>query len=330
MSTKGKIVTAIIVILILSGIGFVFAFWAYPKVIKPYLNKNSTVVEVTEYPNGLISTSREWVFSPDNFKGVISEVANNETAGTRSVPMLLADNMYFYVPIPDGDYEWDYGKTLWMLDGSVRVRVMGGVSDITLAKFAGIDNPRNLGSNDSYLIASPEDKEGVKSIAAIIKNTSYAIVVDIYSDVKGYFNRVVSDIDKGLSKQVHAKNSSYAQLDNTLRYESLPADNGKYQPTVKFDKLSLKLDSYLFKEGSMYAIGVTQNFSKVVRDYTAFFEVMSGAKIYNYYNDDKIFYATGGEYSIGIVQYNSNSSILLIGRGLEARTNILSILKGLS
>ena len=331
MRSKLRIILKLIVVLIIvSLIGAGVYFFIYPKFIKPWLDKRGQVVEEIKYDDGTISTKRKWVFSPYKSKEVINEEPSIDgEVVTKKIPMLVADNMYFFVPVPEGDYEWDFGRTLWMIDGTVRVRIIGSSTVEELDRIAGIDNPRVKSEEDTKVIMSPVDKEGVKTIATVIPRTSYAVVVDIYKDIPGYFDIVHTSILRGIQSQQWAKNPTYMNNVNAVKLDEIPATVSDIRPTVSFNNLSMSLDSYLFRDGSLYITGVTEKFTKVKRDYAAFFEVMSGGVLDSYYDTNRILYGTRNEYTIGVINYNSNSAIVLLGRGEEARVNILSIIRGI-
>lgn len=331
MGSKLKIILKLVVALIVvSIIGASVYFIVYPKFIKPWLDKRGQIVEEIKYDDGTVSTKRKWIFSPYKSKDIINEEPSTDgEIVTRKIPMLVADNMYFLVPVPEGDYEWDFGRTLWMIDGSVRVRVIGGSTEEELDKIAGIDNPRIDSISSTKVLRSPIDKEGVKTIATIIPRTSYAVVVDLYKDIPGYFNVVYNSILSGVKNPQVVKNTSYLNEETSTKLDSLPSIVSNIKPTVTFNNLSMSLDSYLFRDGSLYITGVTEKFARVKRDYSAFFEVMSGGVLDSYYDTNRVLYGTRNEYTIGVINYNSNSTIVLLGRGEEAIVNILSIIRGI-
>lgn len=54
--------------------------------------------------------------------------------------------------------------------------------------------------------------------------------------------------------------------------------------------------------------------------------VYAGAPIDEMYEDENIVYAKAGDWYVGMVRHNTNTTIVFIGSGEEAKCNIVSLI----
>ena len=269
--------------------------------------KEYETIIVNKDSNGKLYTERQWEWKPVEFKDTINYVSTTEVS-KRVVTLHVNECTFIDVTVPDTDVINDYGKTIWAIDGSYTVRIIGNATKDTLSKLAGIDNPIIEGNS----ISSPVDKEGKKTVAKLIGD--YCVVADIYVGDSNYSIIRDSLFNQELSTYEH-NNSSYkfniTELSNLIY-------NGNYCPQIEIREISLSSKRNLFEKGFLWNQSNMIPLYKAERQYIAKLEKLAECSVEEFYTDGGILYAKAGDYYLGLVSYNTNTTISLLGQGDEA------------
>lgn len=326
-----KIIILLLSLILVIGLGC-GGYWLFTHRSTDGNNK----IKITSYDDdGTISTERDWEFVPykgdEEIKSSIVYDANyRDVNQVRDVPMYIASNTKVNLSIPAGiEYEWDYGKTLYALNGEFKVKIVTAMDDSDLLAKAGIDNPKTVDGTSDVFITNDSTK-GPKTICTFIGKTSYGIIADIYKDTNDALNIIGNSLIE-LSKKGLYNNSILLSMRNDVeKVNALPEIDGelaKYKSSISVDGLYMQLYSKRYEDGNIYSMTVTNPIQLCIRDYVDILEIMSGHKISSYYQDTKIFYSESDEYSLGLIKISNNATTVLIGKGIECRANILKVLK---
>lgn len=275
------------------------------------------LIKVYEYTtdDNLIYTEAEWDWNIYENRDII-KYEENVFIPTKTVVMNLDNTTFYDVVIPDKSYIYDFGKTIWAEDGTFVIRVVGGGELGNLSALAGIDNAISI---NQLTLVSPESIKGRRTIVTLVDD--YAIIADVYGSNEDY--SVIRDSLASNHKSYEIEYIPYA--DNYVNLSSI-SYSGKYAPQIIIDDISIKQDRYLFKDGLLWTSFMTEPFYKVRDIYLAKLVSSSGGVVNEIYDDNHILFARSGDYYIGIISYNVNTCIVMIGQGEEAYCNIVSII----
>lgn len=269
--------------------------------------------KVYQDEDGHIYTESRWEWHPIESKEVISYIPNTSVK-TRTLHLLLHDSTYYDITVPDIPYIYDYGKTIWAVDGSYMVRIMGDADIYNLASLAGIDNGENI---NQYTLRNVDGKKGARTLATLIGD--YVIIVNVYQGDENYsvlYDSIANNRETyEISEVPYAK--SLKQLQN-VSYE------GKYAQSITADGNSLVLGQQRFQEGSLRWRNVTEKFDDACNTYLIQLSQFSETGlIEEVYRTDNVLYARSGSYYLLIVNKTSNMCFLMLGCGEEANCNIV-------
>ena len=280
---------------------------------KEVLNEQKVFVYTTD--EGYKYTEAVWDWKPAEFKKLINYV-DTSAEEKQTVTLHLEEDTYYDVTIPMKDYIYDYGKTIWAVDGSYMIRVVSGATLDNLSSLAGIDNGLAL---NQTTICTQDNRKGQKTIATLIDD--FAVIANVY-----YGDDVYSIIRDSLGSGVQSyvlDEVSYA--DDYVELEKL-SYTGKFVGQVVFQEINLEQKKYMFADGVLWCSSVFEPLYKTQDDYLKRLYTASGQGIDETYYADGMFYAKSGNYYLGLVSYNSNTTIVLLGDGEETKCNIISIM----
>jgi uncharacterized protein YxeA len=309
-----KVFTVIgVILMVVLTVAVAVGVLVYTGVIgKETLNKESVYIYTTE--DGCKYTEAEWDWKPVEYKKLINYVDTTGVA-TQTISLYLEDDVYYNVTVPVTDYIYDYGKTVWAVDGSYMIRVISGASLDNLSSLAGIDNGQAL---NQTTLCTQDSRKGQKTIVTLID--SYAIIANVY-----YGDDTYSIIRNSLSSE----NSSYvfdvSYADDYVELEKL-SYVGEYVGQVVFQDVSLEQQKYMFADGVLWSSSVFEPLYKTKELYLERICAASGQGIDETYSTDGMFYAKSGNYYLGLVSYNSNTTIVFLGDGEETKCNIISVM----
>lgn len=303
---------AIIGIVIVAVIG---VFVLFKTGIINFKSLDSVYVYTHETEDGKLYTEREWVWTPiesdEQMKFIDTSKFDKQT-----ITVSLSSDSFYNITVPNKNYIYDFGKTIWAEDGSYTIRVIADCDIDNLAKLAGIDNPKTI---NQLTLCSQDEVKGMKVVATLVDD--YAIVANIYSGNDNY-----SIIRESLASGATSyKYDEIQYMDNYVKLREI-SYNGKYVPQVEFQEVDLSWNRYLFAEGELYVQSVYVNKYEAEEEYLRKLMAMSGMHISTIYRDNAYTYASSGDCYVGLVSYNANTTIALIGRGEEAKCNIVSIM----
>ena len=306
----------LLVLAVVLTLGFVvFALWYLGILDFNKVKPGNVAIMKDDY--GRTYTERRWYWKPKEYRGMVTYLPDSSGLLTTSVPLLLHDDTYYNVEIPaDSEYIWDMGKSIFAEDGSWQVKVVGNATLDNISSLAGVDQSEALTRN---VLQSPTSKKGSKTVATVIDGCG--IICTIYEGDAAYTIMRNSLVSNQSPYEIDS-----VQYADEIRYINTLSYSGQYVAQVQYTEVNLSIDEYLFADGSLYVLSDLENIKATRERYLKQLNVMSGAKIESLYDKDGIVYAQAGDCFIGLISYNSNTTIVAIGQGEEARCNILSLL----
>lgn len=304
-----------IVFAIIGVIGFSVFVLIYTGVLS---KKDLDTIDVYTYytDTGLKYTEAEWSWAPIENKDTI-HYTETITCGIIPVALNLDSNIFYNVTIPDVPIVYDFGKTIYAEDGSFMVRVIGDVNINNLSATAGIDNGTPV---NQITIVNSDDTKGMRVIATLVDGS--AIIATVYEGDEYY--SILRDSLASNHDTYTVDNIPYSeqcQYLDTLKYE------GSFAPQVIVGDITLAIKRYLFEDGYVWTQTSLDPYYKTKQIYLAKLNVISGQVIDTYYEDDTALFAKAGDFYLGVVNHNTNTSIVLIGKGEEAYCNIVSVIQ---
>ncbi len=277
------------------------------------LNKQDVYVYTTN--DGHTYTEARWNWKPVEFKKLIN-YTDTSSLPKVTVALHLDGDMYYDISLPNDEYIYDYGKTIWAIDGSYMVRVISGASMDTLSSVAGIGNGLAL---NQTTICTQDKVKGMKTIATLIG--SYAVVANVYYGDEAW--SILRDSLSNGSTSYVIDDISYA--DGYVELKEL-SYTGKYVGQVVFQNVDLTQHKYMFEGGVLWVSSTFDKLVDVKNTYLKRLIAASGGSIEETYSANGMFYAKSGSYYLGLIAYNANTTIVLFGDGEETKCNIITIM----
>lgn len=304
-----------IVLAIIGTIAFTVFVLLYTGVIS---TKEIDKIDVYTYytEDGLKYTEAEWSWLPIESKQKI-HYTETITCGTASIALNLDSNIFYDVTIPDVPIVYDFGKTIYAEDGSFMVRVIGDVNLNNLSATAGIDNGTAV---NQITIVNSDETKGRRIIATLVEDS--AVIATVYENDEYY--SILRDSLASNHDTYEVTGISYSENCNyldTLSYQ------GVFVPQVVMGDINLEIKRYLFEDGYVWTQTSLEPYYRSKQIYLAKLAVISGLAVDTYYEDDAALFAKAGDYYLGVINYNTNTSIVLIGKGEEAYCNIVSVIQ---
>lgn len=310
---KNKIIIAV---LILVAIGVVLGVLTYTGVFdREDVSENKVLVQTDD--RGRQYTSRQYSWKPLEYRKQILLVPDTSRISKQTVSVNLHDNVYYDIKVPtETSYFCDYGKTVFADDGSWQIRVLSEATLDNIGQLAGIVDGDSLSSN---VIQTKYENKGAKSIATIFDG--YAVVCTVYQGDAAY-----TIMRNSLVENQNPYTVDTPTYSNELnRMESLSYD-GSYVAQVKYNKNDISLEQWYFADGNMYISTDLRAFADITDIYLIKLCKESRSSIDSIYQSGGVLYATAGDYQLGLITYNSNTTIVMFGKGEESRCNVLSYL----
>lgn len=276
---------------------------------------NGQDVYVYTTSDGHTYTEAVWNWSPVEYKKVINYVDTSQVQKL-TVSLHLDGDVYYDITLPVSEYIYDYGKTIWAIDGSYMIRVISDATMDNLSSIAGVDNGLAL---NKTTICTMDKSRGVKTIATLID--SYAIVANVYYGDETW--SILRDALSNGSTSYAVDRVSYA--DDYVELKEL-SYSGKYVGQIVFQDVDLKQKKYMFADGVLWVSSTFSNIMDVKDTYLKRLTTSSGCGVEETYNTGGMFYAKSGDYYLGLISYNSNTTIVLFGNGEETKCNIITIM----
>lgn len=308
----------LIIIGIIFGVLAVGAFTVFVLVYTGVISEKQ-LDDVKVYTNynedGLMYTESEWDWLPMNNKNII-QYEENVNIPTTTVALCIDSDTFYDVTIPDVPYFYDFGKTIWAGDGSFRIKVINDMETSDISAVAGIDNGTNV---NRLTIVNDEKTKGRRVIATLVDDA--AIIAEVFSTNEHY----------SVLRDSLASNHNSYKVDVSIYTQNCPRINkityeGKYCPQVVYSNISLTSDRYLFADGYVWTQSIVEPYYVAKDKWLAKLITSSGGGIDEMYEDGNVMFARSGDYYAGAVKYNTNTSIVLIGKGEEAYCNIVSVI----
>lgn len=307
----GCILVVILTVAIVIGVLFYTG-----KFDKDILSQQNVYVYTTE--SGLKYTEAKWDWRPAEFKDIINYVDTSEL-GTQKVTLHLEGNNFCDVSIPLNEYVYDYGKTIWAVDGSYMVRVIGDASLDTLSSLAGIDDGVAL---NQTTICTADGKKGQRTITTLVDD--FAIIANVYYGDENY--SILRDSLVELNESYIIEDVEYS--DDYVELERI-SYSGQFVSQVIFQDITMEQKKYIFEKGVLWCSYIFDDLDDIKNEYLCRLCAMSGEKIEETYTVDGMFYAKSGDFYLGLISYNSNTTIVMLGDGDESKCNIVSTIHNL-
>lgn len=302
VSILGLAVTITVVLAVLYYTGVISSDVVEPKSVSVY-----------EDESGLKYTEASWDWKPTESGKVIS-YHESVTAPTTQVILELANCSFYKMTIPDVPYIYDFGKTVWAVDGSFMIRVIGGADMSNLSAIAGIDNGENM---NQFTIRNKDGVKGQRVLATLIGDT--AIVVNVYEGDNNF-----SILLNSISENRDVLEIEEVPFARSLKELDSISYSGEFTHSVRVSDVSLYQNKYLFESGCLWSQGVVKSFNDTCRDYmiklTAFSKT---GLIEEMYNNGRVLYAKSGDYHLAVIAQNSNTCLVIVGQGDEAKCNVI-------
>ena len=306
-------ITICIIMLLLTIVTLVFALFKVGVIEFRGIDPPSVYTYTDDM--GRIYTERVWDWEPAKSKEVMeyTDVTNLEK---QYVTLSLSPGSFYDIELPIGNYIYDYGKTIYAEDGSYLIRVIADCTLDNLSAIAGLDNGINI---DNVTLCSPDETKGTKIICTIVDD--YAIIANVYAGDENYSIIRDSLVNKGTYSIAGIdKAEDFIELDK-ISY------SGKYVAQVVFQSIDLSWNKYLFDEGELVTSVSYAPMSTTYDEYLGKLMAFSRSSVSELYKSDSMCYASAGEYELGLLKYNDNTTIVLFGHGEEAKCNIVSIMQ---
>ncbi len=311
-------------ILIGVGVGVVFA-GIVASVATFLLNykrpADTKKVDINYTENGLKYTHKDYIVPM--MSGSTQKIKLMETCkfSPNTITLNLEDNKFIDVKIPDDIDHMADTKTVYATNGEYSLVLVKNNGNAELSNLAGILKPASTSSG-----AITDMKEsGYRTVAYLIPETQYALIANVSSnsDVYTFFCNYLGTCNE--VKEIHEPE----WVENVNQLDSL-SYTGIFAPSIDMQKISIEQKRFLFEEGYLTYQSMPLNIKDVKKDSLITVNVQSGLSIDTYYENNGIVYASASDNCLGLFSYNSNTTIILTGKGEEAKCNIISILSALN
>lgn len=308
-----KVIISILVILItLAVVGFALI---YTGVIDLHKIDKASIYTHTE-ANGKVRTTREWQWRAAKTTATIQYVDTSRLE-KQTVSVNIDGVDYYNIDVPVGNYIYDYGKTIWAEDGSYLIRVLSGCTMDNLSLMAGIDEGEAL---DQITLTSKEKKKTARTLCKLVDDDT-AVVINVYEGSETY--SIIRDSLVNNTEMIHKDTIEYA--DNYKQLDKITY-SGQFVPQVVYSQIDLDWLRYLFADGELSVYAQFDSLIHVRAKTLAQLTVYADAPIDEMYEDSNIIYAKAGNWYLGMVKHNTNTTIIFIGCGEEAKCNIVSLI----
>ena len=295
--------------------GGIFAALHFGLVSVDKIIDNPIKVMKDEY--GKIYTQDLWEWNPKENTGKIIYTPETSNDISHKEVLEIDENKFIECHIPDGyEVRNDNLKTIYARDGSFIVRICTGVTEKTLPQMAGMKSYQE--SDGVYLTLAKE--KGAYTIAKMLDKFN-GIIIKVYADSEAY--SVLLDYCKD-------DISIFTDIDcnSLISMESLPECDKAWLPIVELDTGSLSLNANYFSDGYLYIQNKVTSRNECRTYCIKRISMQSAEDIKSFINSNGIKYAyyESGEYSSAVLEISSNQFVVMNGKGIEAKENILHIL----
>ena len=266
--------------------------------------------------NGFVYTTREWDWTPAKTTETIKYV-DTTNIEKQTVSVNISGINYYSIDVPVGAYIYDYGKTIWAEDGSYLIRVISDCTLDNLSLMAGIDDGEAL---DQVTLTSKESRRKARTLCKLVDDDT-AVVINVYSGSDTY--SIIRDSLVSNNEMIHKDTIEYS--DNFKELDAI-SYSGKFVAQVIYSQIDLDWLRYLFEDGELSIYAKFDSLAMVRSDVLAQLIVYAGAPIDEMYEDENVVYAKAGDWYVGMVRHNTNTTIVFIGSGEEAKCNIVSLI----
>ena len=285
--------------------------------VQAVTSTNSTINDFIENPVAAVSSKFE--FKPQKVKGKIERA--NPAESVRTIRLYLGNSVYYPVEVPlDMEIITDNSKYIYAKDNSINVSILSNTDMNNFSEFVGIQDSETI---QQFLIRGKDKKNKPQEAAKAIANGK-SIVVRAYNNPVAF-----ETVFKGLednSYSTYECNGLTIDEVQTQVLESLPTYTG-YHVSVNPGLADEIQNIYNFNDGSLTISKEIVKYKDAVIETGAKSAIVNNSTVADkVYNSDSIYYAEQGDYTVGVIAVNFNTSITLFGNGEEARYNIIAFL----
>lgn len=317
MNVVKKIFAVIFVIFTLSVIFFVL--YKMEIISLPWLeNQEAVTVHVVKNDDGSMKTTRETTFIP--LKGYTKRVLTRTNIGNLSkdtIYMCLKNEYYFPISVPAGmEYEYQFGKSAFNLDGLFDISVHGCTGMDFVGDIA--NTGREMKSVSQYIIATEENTKGEQVIARYFPNDEICLVAHVYDDNELYTCIYDSITRNDIVVAPSDYNIFSANILDKLEY------NGRYIPSIVINDIDGFAEFHQFESGALVLTNRYEDMETTANLFIRKIIMESGSdQIKSMYQSPHVQYYKIGQWHLGLINQNSNTTTVLYGYGDEALSNIM-------
>lgn len=312
---KKGIIIGLIILLILGACVLTGVFLFKSGKITITETPEAPVVFIHKSDEGLTYTEDVWEWIPDIVNKKITYLPDTSNVQTSKQFLHLYDDFYMRFSVKDVGIKNDNLKTIYGRDGSFIIQVLDGIKKENVKSTLGIDD---CFWEDDVLLTRTT-KNGAQYIIKCIDDV--AVVAKIYKDDEVYSTILNSYRDeRNVIEQTFVN-----QSEDFLFIEKLPEQH-TYLPTAEYEYDDLIPCKFSYADGSLDIHNDLNSIELILDTYKKRLNILTSSKLTSAYHKRDKFYVESEEYTIGLIERSSNSTIVMFGVGEEARANILHLL----
>lgn len=304
----------IIITSIIVTIGLGYMLYVNLITMKENNTEQKELVVVTERfaDTGQKYTKREFRWEENKSDNSILNYVDTVKVEKQMVSVELNDYEYCDIVIPKGDYIMDLNKSILAADGSYSIRVIDGVTMDNLAALAGLTEYTAL---TQYTITSAEKDRGAKVVATLIGD--YAVIATIYSGDDTY--SILRDSLQRNMKPYRVEDATY--VENVEILKDIQSSN-IYYPQVEVSINDMNINTQYYEDGFLQQTIQLDPLYLVEELWLVKLNNISGSGIDSSYKGEGYSFHSANDYYLACKEENSNTVIVLLGKGEEAKANI--------
>lgn len=235
---------------------------------------------------------------------------------SKQVSLSLTDDKYVLVNVPaNKEYFWDLGRAVYAEDGSYCIYVLSNCTMSNFSTLAGISKSENI--NSTTIVNKVTSKKQSRTIATLIGDSGYGLVCEVYGG---------NDVYTCLLDSLSVDKFNLIQIDSNITFSELselPAYSGVFTHQINIGELSVQAERYWFENGYLYKAASYNSIEEIKTKYLTLLRFMSGSNSIKRFERENIYYYETNDCYLGLRILNSNTIVITLGCGEEAKCNVL-------